>query len=227
MTIRTRKTKSILFVLLPIVYSVCLGTGLAAGPSFDCSKAKKGSVEELICKDDALSAMDQKMATVYAEAVQKAINEHPPVLKAEQRGWIRGRNDCWKSADKRECVDQSYRRRIAELQARYRLVTERGPFWYSFDGDPRKEVVVTFFETEPPTLVAERGDQISLMYLEPSSSGAKYKGRNAAYHSGERGQRRAFSILHNDYQGPAYGRFGEGRKVGHCPGKGDGRCLAH
>ena len=63
-------------------------------------------------------------------------------------------------------IDQSYRRRIAELQARYRLVSAKGPFWYSCDGDPRNEVVVTFFKTDPPTLEAERGDQVSLMYLE-------------------------------------------------------------
>ena len=36
-----------------------------------------------------------------------------------------------------------------------------------------KEVIATFFQTDPPTLIAERGDQVSLMYLQPSGSGAK------------------------------------------------------
>jgi len=67
------------------------------------------------------------MAAVYA-AAKKAVNEYPPVLKAEQHGWIKGRNDCWKEADKRKCVEESYRRRIAELQSRYRLVSAKGPF---------------------------------------------------------------------------------------------------
>jgi uncharacterized protein len=184
---RTLKIPAVLILLWVIVSGTGVVKALAAGPSFDCSKAQKGSIEELICKDEELSALDRKMATVYAEAVQKAKNEHPPLLRAEQRGWIKGRNDCWKSADQRECVDQSYRRRIAELQARYRLVPANGPFWYSCDGDPRNEVVITFFKTDPPALEAERGDQVSLMYLEPSASGSKYQGRNESFweHQGE------------------------------------------
>jgi len=69
-------------------------------------------------------------------------------------------------------------RRIAELQARYRLVTSKGPVFYGCDGNPANEVVMTFFETDPPTLIAERGDSTSLMYLQPSGSGSKYQGRN-------------------------------------------------
>ncbi|WP_371263928.1 MliC family protein [Nitrosomonas sp. Nm58] len=38
--------------------------------------------------------------------------------------------------------------------------------------------MTTFFQTDPPTLIAERGDQVSLMYLQPSASGSKYQGRN-------------------------------------------------
>jgi len=175
------KTQSTVLILAFLIYEAGVGNTLAAGPSFDCSKVEKDSIEELICKDDELSALDQKMAKVYATAAKKAANEHPPVLKAEQRGWIKGRNDCWKSANKGKCIEESYRRRIAELQARYRLVSATGPFWYICDGDPRNEVVVTFFKTDPPTLGAERGDQVSLMYLVPSGSGSKYEGRNESF----------------------------------------------
>jgi len=177
----------ILSVILSISYGPTVGTASAAGPSFDCSKTQKGSIEEMICKDEALSALDRKMATVYAEASKKAVNEHPPVLKPEQRGWVKGRNDCWKSEDKRKCVEENYRLRIAELQARYRLVQAKGPTTYACNGDPRNEVVVSFFQTDPPTLIAERGDQVSLMYLQPSGSGSKYQGRNESLweHQGE------------------------------------------
>jgi uncharacterized protein len=91
---------------------------MAEGPSFDCGKVKTGSIEEMICKDDGLVALDRKLAEVYAAASQKAVKEHPPVLKAEQRGWVKGRNDCWKSSERRKCVEDNYRLRIAELQAR-------------------------------------------------------------------------------------------------------------
>ncbi len=164
-----------------------IGDTVEAAPSFDCSKVEPGSIEALICQDDQLSALDWKMAVVFAAATKKASNEHPPVLKAEQRGWIKGRNDCWKSDDKRQCIEQSYKSRIAELQAKYRLVQATKPVSYVCDGQPAKEVIATFFQTEPPTAIAEFGDQTSLMYQQPAASGAKYQGRNETLweHQGE------------------------------------------
>ena len=131
--------------------------------------------------------MDRKLADVYAAASAKAVNEHPPQLKAEQRGWIKGRDDCWKADDRRACVRDEYRRRIAELQARYRLVPHRGPFTFVCDGNPANEVVVTFFATEPSTMIAEHGDGVSLMFQQPSASGTRYQGRNERFweHQGE------------------------------------------
>jgi uncharacterized protein len=153
----------------------------AQGPSFDCAKVAAGSIEAMVCSDEELSALDRKLASVYAVAPRTAANEHPPVLKAEQRGWIKGRDDCWKSDDKRSCVRDEYRLRIAELQARYRLVNSRGPFRFVCDGNPANEVVTTFFETDPGTLIAERGDSVSLMYQQPSASGTRYQGRNETF----------------------------------------------
>ncbi|WP_237066096.1 MliC family protein [Microbulbifer guangxiensis] len=149
-----------------------------ADPAFDCSKVKAGGIEALICQDEQLARLDRKMATVYAAAGKKAANERPPVLKAEQRGWIKGRNECWKSDDKRACIEESYRQRIAELQARYRLVPSSAPMVFACDGNPANELVVTYFETDPPTLIAERGDRVSLMYRQPGNNGIRYQGRN-------------------------------------------------
>jgi uncharacterized protein len=158
-----------------------------ASPSFACDKIEAGSIEAMICGDEALSALDRKLSAVYAAASRKASNEHPPVLKAEQRGWIKGRNECWKSADKRECVRYEYLRRIAELQALYRLVSYNGPIGFICDGNSADEIIATFFKTDPATLIAERGDSVSLMYLQPSASGTKYRGRNETFweHQGE------------------------------------------
>ena len=94
---------------------------------------------------------------------------------------------CWKSIDKRECVRDEYRRRVAELQARYRLVSYNGPVSFICDGNPANEIEATLFQTDPATLIAERGDSVSLMYLQPSGSGGKYQGRNEIFweHHGE------------------------------------------
>ncbi len=159
----------------------------AGGTRFDCGKVEAGSIEALVCQDSNLASLDRRMAEVYAAAAKKAANEHPPVLRAEQRGWIKGRNECWKSGDTRQCVADSYRLRIAELQARYRLVAPSPAVFYACDGNPANELAATFFDTDPPTLIAERGDSVSFMVLQPSGSGAKYQGRNETFweHQGE------------------------------------------
>jgi uncharacterized protein len=175
------------------LFVVILGWGImgvramAQGPSYACDKVAAGSIEEMICRDGGLSALDRELSRVYAEASKKAADEHPPVLRAEQRGWIKGRNDCWKSNDQHRCVEDAYLRRIAELQAKYRLAPAIGPVTYACDGKPSDEVVATFFRTDPPTLIAERGESVSLMYQQPSGSGARYQGRNETFweHHGE------------------------------------------
>ena len=168
-----------------VSFGMAGGPAMAQGPSFACSKVEAGSTEEMICKDSGLSTLDRKLSEVYSAALKKAKNEHPPVLKAEQRGWIKGRNECWKSDAPHKCVEESYRMRIAELQAKYRLVPSTGPVIYQCDGNA--EVIATFFQTDPPTLIAERGDSVSLMTLQPSGSGSRYQGRNESLweHHGE------------------------------------------
>ena len=105
---------------------ITLSAQAAAG--IDCNRAA-GSIETLICHDKTLLALDRQLASTYRKAVQQARHQRPNLLPAEQRGSIKGRNDCWKSDDPRACIEREYRHRIAELQARYRLVPERGPFW--------------------------------------------------------------------------------------------------
>jgi uncharacterized protein len=172
---------------LVLALAATAGLVSAEGPSFDCSRVEVGSIEELVCKDEGLSALDRTLAEVYAAASAKATNEHPPVLKVEQRGWIKGRDECWKSDDVRGCVAEAYRLRTAELQARYQLIAGRGPVSYKCGEPTAYWVVVTYFETDPPTAIVERGDSVSLMYLQPSASGAKYQGRNESFwdHHGE------------------------------------------
>ncbi len=182
--------KKLICLLLSFVLSFAFGVAAGAmdggaantdGPSFACDDVKDGSIEQIICGDPALAALDRNLADVYAKAKAIAVNEHPPTLKAEQRGWIKGRNECWKSESASTCVKDEYLHRIAELQARYRLVASKGPVTYSCDNDRRNEVIVTFFTTDPPTLIAERGDSTSLMYLQPSGSGTRYQGRNESF----------------------------------------------
>jgi hypothetical protein len=96
------------------------GAGKAAGTrgsSCDCNKTEPGSIAALVCENKALSALDLKLAGVCAAAPGSAGSEHPPFLEAEQRGWIKGRDDCWKNQARRGCVRGGYLRRIIESTA--------------------------------------------------------------------------------------------------------------
>ena len=89
----------------------------AAHPSFNCAKASH-EVEELICKDAELADLDRSLADLYAVVLKNTPASEQKMLKAEQRGWVKGRNDCWKSSDERGCVKREYEARISELKDR-------------------------------------------------------------------------------------------------------------
>jgi uncharacterized protein len=160
---------------------------LAAEPAFDCTGVEASSIESLICGDEALSAADRKLAEVYAAAIVKGGHEHAPLLRAEEVGWIKSRDECWKSEDPRACVAEAYRLRSAELQARYRLVEPTGTGRYLCKGQHDEKVVATYFPTDPPSAVAERGADIAVLYQQPAASGTRYAGRNESIweHQGE------------------------------------------
>ncbi|WP_083760388.1 PliI family lysozyme inhibitor of I-type lysozyme [Sulfurovum sp. NBC37-1] len=119
MTDHTRKdtiklTKTVLSVAILLT-----STLYANQPSFDCSKVEKKSSEGLICSSDELMDIDRELATVYKQALAKASEED--MLKAHQRGWIKGRNDCWKAEDEKACMLDQYQLRIKELKEKYGL----------------------------------------------------------------------------------------------------------
>ena len=165
------------------------------GPAFDCAKAE-GDVERLICQDEGLAALDRKLDGVYKAALAKAQNENPPTLKVEQRGWIKGRNECWKAQGEdnpafltaswqatgvHDCVEGQYQLRISELQALYQLVPSKGPVFFACEGNSANEVVATFFESELPAARLERGDRTATAWLVPTGSGSKYEGQNVEF----------------------------------------------
>lgn len=159
------------------------------GPSFDCAKAE-GSVEEIICKDATLAALDRQMAQVYAAALKRVAEDGYEDPAPMQRGWIKGRNDCWKSDDRRACIVSSYKDRIVELQIQYGQLVVPSPVYYTCDGT---DVTAVFYnQTDPPSVVLTVAsmsaslDQI-LAFRVHSASGARYEGRNVEFweHLGE------------------------------------------
>jgi len=108
------KTKIILLA------TILLTTNMYANqPSFDCSKVKKDSSEGLICSSDKLMNLDKELSSLYKQALKKA--SKGDMLKAHQRGWIKGRNGCWKAEDETECMVNQYNMRMEELKEKYKL----------------------------------------------------------------------------------------------------------
>jgi len=165
------------------------GGALAGGPTFDCAKAQ-GEVEKLICADPALAALDHQLDAAYKAATAKANGPVAKELRETQRGWVSGRNDCWKANGQQTwitatwtvdtvkgCVDAQYRLRTSELQALWQLVPPKTIF-YACQNKPANEIVANFFATDPATIRLERGDRTVTMWLVGAASAGKYEGQN-------------------------------------------------
>ncbi|MCK7596971.1 MliC family protein [Microbulbifer sp. CAU 1566] len=179
-----------LFMTLCAAISACGNGELASAepekvkPTYDCSVKLNSSIEELICKDSALAALDQKMAEVFKAASQTEKAAQDKYFKARQRGWIKGRNECWKEQDKPLCVAESYQRRMLELQMHYGLASVTVEATYLCDG---AEVTVAYFDTDPPAALARYKDQESILTISRTASGSKYVGPGMSIweHQGE------------------------------------------
>ena len=165
---------------------------LAESPAFSCAKAQ-GQVQKLICSDASLAALDRKLDQVYKAASAKAKGKLLSDLRTEQRGWIKGRDDCWKTQNGsptwltaswtansvKACVEGQYRIRTTELQSVWRLVTPKTVF-YACQNNPANEVVANFFATDPATIRLERGDRTVTLWQVGTVDEGKYEGQNVS-----------------------------------------------
>ncbi|MHA3736542.1 lysozyme inhibitor LprI family protein [Pseudomonas sp. Eth.TT006] len=84
----------------------------AMANGMDCEKAAS-AVENAVCADKRLYALDVQMGSAYRE-LMKISGEGQPELKRTQRLWLKARNQC--DADI-ACLEQSYRDRLKLLQS--------------------------------------------------------------------------------------------------------------
>ncbi|MEG0010030.1 MAG: MliC family protein [Aeromonas sp.] len=160
-------------LLLPLSLPALAGTT----PSFDCAKAHS-SVEQLICKDAGLAALDNELAALYPKAITNFSPEQAKTEKAMQRGWIKGRNECWKDADPRKCIESSYQMRITELQVKGGQLVVPSPVLYQCGKDL---ALTAYFYNDgklPAAVINLGADQQVLAYGVPTGSGARYEGQN-------------------------------------------------
>jgi uncharacterized protein len=178
MRIRIDAHAGIMAALLAVL--PCAATAQTT-PSFDCSQKLVSSVEQRICTDEKLAALDRGLADAYAAAEAKTTGADANALQAAQRAFVKSRNDCWKATDVQDCVENGYKRRTAELQARYGLVKAIGAGRYQCPGPPAQEATAEFFATDPPTAMIQYAGATQLMFVAPSGSGARYTGGNRQF----------------------------------------------
>lgn len=160
--------------------SVICGAAWAEGPSFDCAKAEHDA-ETAVCARPELAELDREVARLYHLALNGAhmTPDRASTLRAMQRGWIKGRNDCWKSSRGLEtCVAAEYGFRIDDLRREYADAraeegSSNGPFAFVCDGFA-PVVSATFVNTSAAMVVLRWLDNAIVLPSVRSGSGAKY-----------------------------------------------------
>ncbi len=85
-------------------------------PSFDCKKARRGSIDVVICNSRELSILDRTMGQDYKRAELATPRTEQPMFWREQREFIANRNLCMqRGADRHDCIAFAYESRIMRL----------------------------------------------------------------------------------------------------------------
>ncbi|MDX5594387.1 MliC family protein [Pseudovibrio sp. SPO723] len=153
---------------------------MALEPSFDCQQAS-GEVESIICEDGELAALDLKLSDLWKTVAQQeqtlAAKGEKAIVnqwQATQRGWIKGRNDCWKAEDIKACVQTAYEDRLSTLEVLYSLAPLVNAVTYACDGEPPRRISASFYNSLKPGVRLERGEEVTVGLLQVSGSGARY-----------------------------------------------------
>lgn len=93
-----------------------LANTYAAG--FDCAKAAT-KIEKMICANATLSSLDEEMNAAYRQRLGLKYSEEN--IAESQRRWLIGRNRCGDV----QCLEASYRERLAEISEHYKLVMSK------------------------------------------------------------------------------------------------------
>ena len=156
-----------------------------AKPSFDCAAAASDA-EKLVCSDPALAALDRRLAEVFARS-KAAPGADQSRLAADQRGWVKGRDDCWKSVERSRCVSEAYMTRTVQLQLDNGETTVPEAAAYDCDDNSKRFTVVYYNDLDPKSAVVTWGDDQAIAFLMMAASGARYgrEGMEIWEHQGE------------------------------------------
>lgn len=147
-------------------------------PSFDCSKAEH-EAEQLVCSDYGLAGLDNRLAAVYAAELAKpgASKE----LAATQRGWVKGRDECWKADDRKLCVEEQYRTRIAELQINSPGAMAATAVEFTCNANGKPFTMAYYNDLDDKPAVITLGNDQAIIFPQPAASGTQYGRKGITY----------------------------------------------
>lgn len=152
-------------------------------PSFDCAKAQS-EAEKLVCSDAQLAQLDNEVDRLFklAEKNSYLTAATKAELVATQRGWIKGRDDCWKADDKKNCVAGAYAQRAMELRSGNANARSddasgisSGPVLIECEGFDAS-IGAVFVRSDPGMVYLEWLDRGVALVATESASGVKYVG---------------------------------------------------
>ncbi|MFY8273369.1 MliC family protein [Pseudoalteromonas sp. SSDWG2] len=162
-------------VLLSKQWCAYMNDKVAKMPSFHCN-AVSNQVQKTICNNEQLAQLDKQLDVVYHAALKTVINNQEVItLKATQRGWAKGRDECWKAQNINHCVESSYQQRIDNLRLTYDLLKPYKQESYQCVG---QTITVQYYDTSVPRVKVSDGMNVWLMQQIQSEVGKKYTGRN-------------------------------------------------
>ncbi|OWY38012.1 hypothetical protein CEK28_13850 [Xenophilus sp. AP218F] len=153
----------------------------AQATDFNCDQPAN-TVESMVCQDDGLTRLDNRLEKVYALAQGQAEMSHSGALNkltTEQKRWVKSLKECLKNEDPHMCLGDAYILRISQLQASWSLAPSLTPLRYLCKGG--QTILATFYRTHPPTAKLERGNSLVIVHQGLSGSGARYLGQNVEF----------------------------------------------
>ena len=151
---------------------------LALSPSE--ARAQPRSVDQLVRSDAGLSALARQLADTLIKARRTPWPSRGQ-LPGDQRRWMDSRGQCLSDANPKGCLANLYVTRIAQLSSDAGLPPARPPIRLRCDGDPPFGFTITYYATNPQTLVAERRGQKIVMVQQPMGSGIRFAAARASY----------------------------------------------
>src|SRR5688572_26323260 len=89
------------------------GATVGNAQGFDCRRAHFPD-EKLVCQEPALALLDEQLNAIFRRVMGRLSPQERVSLDQEETGWVLTRRRCGRSY---ACIEQQYRRRLAELSA--------------------------------------------------------------------------------------------------------------